>query len=99
MRGYSTVLWTLLMANSIGPAMAVDATRMTAMENGEVIAVMPDGQMARATLTDTTKMEEMKKIAKPIPWCMMFMLTDERVYMINTFGHALMVECEDMVQK
>ena len=61
---------------------------------------MPDGHMARTTLTGgTTKMEEMKKIAKPIPWCMMFMMgADGSVYMIDTSAHTPMVECEDMVQ-
>jgi hypothetical protein len=98
MRVYPTILWTLLAATSIGPAMAVDATRMTAMGIGEIIAVMPDGHMARATLTDTMKMEEMKKIAKRIPWCMMFMLgADGNVYIIDTSAHTPMVECENMV--
>jgi hypothetical protein len=99
MRAHQTFLWILLTATSIGPAVAGDATPMTAMKIGEVVAVMPDGHMARATLTDTTKMDGMKKIAKPIPWCMMFMLgADGNVYTIDTSAHVPMVECENMVQ-
>ena len=93
------LLWTLLTATSIGPATAEDAMPMTAMGVGEVIAVMPDGHMARTTVTDAVKMEEMKKIAKPIPWCMMFMMgADGSIYIIDTSAHAPMVECENMVQ-
>jgi hypothetical protein len=98
MRFHRMVLWTLLTTTLIGPAMAQDATQMTAMGNGELIAVMPNGHMAKTTLTDTTKIEKLKKIAKPIPWCMMFMLgADGNVYMIDTSAHAPMVECENMV--
>jgi hypothetical protein len=99
MRVYQTVLWTLLAATSIGSAMAEDATPMAPMGIGEVIAVMPNGHMAKTTVTDGAKMEAMKKIAKPIPWCMMFMMgTDGNIYMIDTSAHAPMVACENMVQ-
>lgn len=99
MRVHQTMLWTLLTATSTGPAMAEDATPMAAMGIGEVIAVMPDGHMARTTLSHSAKMEEMKKIAKPIPWCLMFMMgADGSIYMIDTSAHAPMVECENMVQ-
>ena len=99
MRVHQTVLWTLLTATSIGSAMAEDSTPMAAMGIGEVIAVMPDGHMAKTTLADGAKMEAMKKIAKPIPWCMMFMMgADGNIYVIDTSAHAPMVECENMVQ-
>ena len=99
MRVYQTIMWTFLTVISIGPAAAGSATPMGAMVNGEVIAVMPDGRMAKSTITDAAKMDELKKIAKPIPWCMMFMLgSDGNVYMINTSTHVPMVECENMVQ-
>ncbi|MGX5840437.1 hypothetical protein ACWGTI_06940 [Mesorhizobium sp. ArgA1] len=99
MRIYQTMLWAFLTATSIGPAAAGSATPLEVMVNGEIIAVMPDGRMAKSTIIDAAKMDELEKIAKPIPWCMMFMLgSDGNVYMINTSGHAPMVECENMVQ-
>ena len=99
MRVRPTVLWTLMMAGAISPAMADDPAPMAAMKAGEVIAVMPDGQMAKATVIDTAKLDQLKKIAKRIPWCMMFMKgADGGVYMIDTSGHGPMVECENMVQ-
>jgi hypothetical protein len=99
MRVYQTVLLMLLTATLIGPAAAGSGTPMTTMGNGEVIAVMPDGHMAKSTITDAAKMDELKKIAKPIPWCMMFMLgSDGNVYTIDTSAHVPMVECENMVQ-
>jgi hypothetical protein len=99
MRAHQVALWTLLATTSIRPAVAGDATPMTPMKIGEIIAVMPDGHMAKATIPDTTKMEELKKIAKPIPWCMMFMMgADGSIYLVDTSAHAPMVECENMVQ-
>ena len=99
MRFHRTVPWTLAAAILIGPALAEDGTPVAAMGKGEVMAVMPDGQMARMLVTDGAKIEELKKIAKPIPWCMMFMLGgDGQIYMIDTSAHAPMVACENMVQ-
>jgi hypothetical protein len=99
MRVYQAIIWTFLTATSIGPAAAGSATPMEAMVSGEVIAVMPDGRMAKSTITDAEKMDELKKIAKPIPWCMMFVLgSDGNVYMIDTSTHEPMVECENMAQ-
>jgi hypothetical protein len=99
MRIHRTVLLTLAAAMLIGSALAEDATSVTAMSRGEVIAVMPDGKMARSIVTDGAKIEKMQKIAKPIPWCMMFMLgADGAVYVIDTSAHVPMVECENMVQ-
>ena len=96
---HQTVLWTLLTATSIGQAVAGDTPPTGAMGNGDVIAVMPDGHMARTTLTDAKKIEAMKKIAKPIPWCMMIMMgADGQIYLVDTSAHAPMVECENMVQ-
>jgi hypothetical protein len=99
MRTHRTVLLTLAAAMLIGPALAGEATPVTAMGRDEVIAVMPDGKMARTIITDAAKIEEMRKIAKAIPWCMMFMLgSDGSVYMVDTSAHAPMVECEEMVE-
>jgi hypothetical protein len=99
MRVYQKIMWAFLAAISIGPAPAGSATPMEAMVNGEVIAVMPDGRMAKSTITDAAKLDELKKTAKPIPWCMMFILgNDGNVSMIDTSAHEPMVECEHMVQ-
>ena len=99
MRVHQGVLLAFLATTSIGPALADGAKPTTAMGAGEIIAVMPDGHMARETLTDAAKMDALKKMVKPIPWCMMFMLgTDGNVCMINTSTHQPMVACENMVQ-
>ncbi|RVC81782.1 MAG: hypothetical protein E5V33_30900 [Mesorhizobium sp.] len=99
MRSYQTMMCAFLTATSIESAVAGTATPLEAMVNSEVIAVMPDGRMAKSTIIEPAKMDELKKIAKPIPWCMMFMLgSDGNVYMINTSEHQPMVECENMVQ-
>ena len=97
---YQTLVWTFLAATTIGPVAAETATQYGGMVNGEVIAVMPDGRMAKSTIADAAKVNQLEKIAKPIPWCMMFMLaSDGNVYMIDTSTHVPMVECENMVQQ
>ena len=99
MRARQALVWMLLMINAARPALAGEAMQMTTMEKDEIIAVMPDGQMARAAVTDAKKLEDFRKIAKPIPWCMMFMKGDDRqVYTIDTSAHASMVACEDLVR-
>ena len=93
-----TLLWVLFTAVLSAPAIAQDLP-LLAMRAGEIIAVMPDGKMARTALTDAAKIDEFKKIAERIPWCMMFMLgADGSVYRIDTSTHAPMVECENMVR-
>ena len=99
MRAFQIVSSILFTAVWSGLAAAGSGTPMGAMSDCEVIAVMPDGQMAKANITDAAKMNRLKKIAKPIPWCMMFMRdADGKVYMIDTSSHSPMVECENMVQ-
>lgn len=99
MRAYWTLFGMLLAAIPGAPALAQDTTPMTAMVAGEVIAVMPDGKMARTMVSDARKVDAMKKTARRIPWCMMFMLgADGSVYMIDTSAHGPMVECEEMVE-
>lgn len=99
MRVHHMLFGILLTIVSSAAAIAEDAMPMTAMSTGDVIAVMPDGKMARAIVTDAAKLDQMRKIAKRIPWCMMFMLgADGAVYMIDTSAHLPMVECEDMVE-
>lgn len=98
MRAFQMTMCTLALLAAIGPTSAGTGASLPAMAKGEVVAVMPDGRMARSTITDAAMMDELNKIAKPIPWCMMFMLgQDGNVYMIDTSAHAPMVECEEMV--
>ena len=74
------------------------ADSIEALKPGEAIAIMPDGHMARAMITDPKKLEELKKGAKLIPWCKMLMTgADGSVYLVNTDPHNPMVICEDMV--
>lgn len=74
------------------------ADNLDALKPGEAIAIMPDGHMARAVITDTKKLEELKKNSKAIPWCKMLMAgADGKVYLVNTDPHNPMVICEEMV--
>jgi hypothetical protein len=74
------------------------ADSIEALKPGEAIAIMPDGHMARAMITDPKKLEELKKDSKRIPWCKMLMAgADGSVYLINTDPHNPMVICEEMV--
>ena len=82
-------------AASVVPGLAEN---MEPLKPGEAIAIMPDGHMARAMITDPKKLEELKKNAKPIPWCKMLIAEPTGVvYLINTDGHNPMVICEEMV--
>jgi hypothetical protein len=86
---------SILIATFAGPALSKE--QIPPMKVGDVVAV-PDGHMARATV-DAKKMDEMKKIAKEIPWCMMFVMgADGSVYKVDTSSHAPMVDCENMAQ-
>jgi hypothetical protein len=74
------------------------ADSIEALKPGEVIAIMPDGKMARAIITDPKILEALKKDSKPIPWCNMLMAgADGNVYLVNTTPHNPMVICEEMV--
>ena len=74
------------------------ADSIEALKPGEAIAIMPDGHMARAMITDTKKLEELKKDSKRIDFCNMLMTgADGAVYVVNTAPHNPMVICEDMV--
>ena len=74
------------------------ADNIEALKPGEAIAIMPDGKMARAIITDPKKLEELKQGAKQIPWCKMLLLdADGNVYLANTDSHNPMVTCEVMV--
>ncbi len=89
------VLAAALFAATISP---VFADSVEALKPGEAIAIMLDGKMARAMITDPKKLEELKKDAKRIPWCKMLMAgADGNVYLVNTDPHNPMVICEDMV--
>jgi hypothetical protein len=80
------------------PAIPAFAEVIEALKPGEAIAIMPDGHMARAMITDAKKLEELKTNAKPIPWCKMLMLgEDGQVWLMNTDQHNPMVTCEVMV--
>ena len=84
-----------LLATSAIPGLAEN---LEPLKPGEAIAIMPDGKMARAIITDPKKLEELKKNSKPIPWCKMFIAEPTGiVYLINTDGHNPMVICEEMV--
>jgi hypothetical protein len=79
-------------------AIPVFADSIEALKPGEAIAIMPDGKMARAVITDPKILEEIKKDAKLIPWCNMLMAgADGNVYLVNTTPHNPMVFCEEMV--
>ncbi len=95
MNSVKIVLAAALVAATTIP---VFADSMEALKPGEAIAIMPDGHMARAIITDSKKLEELKKDAKRIPWCKMLMAgADGSVYLVNTDPHNPMVICEDMV--
>ena len=81
-------------------AIPVLADSVEALKPGEAIAIMPDGNMARAMITDAKQLEELKKNAKAINFCAMLMTgADGAVYLVNTAPHNPMVICEDMLPK
>ena len=91
---------TLVAFAGLAAATAIPAfaDNIEALKPGEAIAIMPDGHMARAMITDPKKLEELKKDSKQIPWCKMLMAgTDGSVYLVNTDPHNPMVICEEMV--
>jgi hypothetical protein len=82
----------------VATATPVFADNIETLKPGEAIAIMPDGHMARAMITDTKKLEELKKDSKRIDFCNMLMTgADGAVYVVNTAPHNPMVICEDMV--
>jgi hypothetical protein len=84
-----------LIAASVVPGFA---DSIEAPKPGEAIAIMPDGKMARAIITDPKILEELKKDAELIPWCNMLMAgADGNVYLVNTSPHNPMVICEEML--
>lgn len=88
----------VLAAIFIAPSIPAFAEKIEALKPGEAIAIMPDGHMARAMITDAKKLEELKMKARQIPWCKMLMLgADGQVWLMNTDLHNPMVTCEDMV--
>lgn len=74
------------------------ADALPALNAGEAIAIMPDGQIARATITDQKSLDELNKHAKRTIWCTMLMVgSDGRVFLIDTSPHNPMVICEDLI--
>ncbi len=73
------------------------AETLPQLANGEAIAIMPDGHLGRAVVTDAATISAWMKTAKPIPWCAMLLRgEDGNVYIINTDGHNPMLACENM---
>ena len=90
-----TTIAAALLAISAIPGVAEN---LQPLKPGEAIAIMPDGKMARAIITDPKKLEELKKNSKPIPWCKMLIAEPTGiVYLVNTDPHNPMVICEEML--
>ena len=91
------------------PALAADSMKsdsmgamggqMSMMKAGETVAIMPDGHMGTAMVTDKMAGDEMMKMAKPLDHCMMIMMGhDGKMYAVDTMGAEGMKSCEKMAK-
>ena len=83
-----------IMAATAIPAFAAEST-MSMMKSGEVVAVMPNGQMGTMMMTADKMTPEMMKMAKPLDHCVEIMMgTDGKMYMMDTSSADAMKGCE-----
>ena len=91
----------LFVAAAAVPAFADDAmgASMSMMKSGETVAIMPDGHMGTAMVTDAMAADAMMKMAKPIDHCMLIMMGhDGKLYSVDTTGEQGMKSCEAMAK-
>ena len=89
-------LFFLALVPTLAAASAV-ADSLPQLVAGEAIAIVPDGHIGRAMVTDAEAMADWIKTAKQIPFCAKLLKgEDGNVYLVNTTTHYPMVACEDM---
>jgi hypothetical protein len=80
-------------------SMGATGGQMMMLKAGETVAVMPDGHMGTAMVTDKMAGDEMMKMAKPLDHCMMIMMGhDGKIYAVDTMGSEGMKSCEAMAK-
>jgi hypothetical protein len=85
--------------DAMKPAMDAMGGQMTMLKAGETVAIMPDGHMGTAMVTDKMDADHMMKMAKPLDHCMMIMMGhDGKMYSVDTMGHEGMTSCEKMAK-
>lgn len=98
MKAFSTFVAAVCLSASASSVVLADS--LPKLLPGEAIVIMPDGQMARAMVSDPSKRAALLESAKPIPWCNMLMVSEDgHVLLVNTDPHNPMVICEDMAAK
>ena len=75
-------------------AMGGGAMAMSTASAGEVVAIMPNGQMG-TTMMEGDKMTMTIGMSKPLPGCVMFITgSDGKTYQVDTSSADAMAECE-----
>jgi len=96
---FAAVAVPALADDAMKPAMDAMGGQMMMLKAGETVAIMPDGHMGTAMVTDKMAGDHMMKMAKPLDHCMMIMMGhDGKMYSVDTMGHDGMASCEKMAK-